>query len=174
ADAKFREDLYNRLKVVSLEIPSLRDRKEDIPELVNYFLAKYTKKNNKQVSHLTRDAMAKLAGYSWPGNVRELENAIERAVALANTAQIDVDDLPAEILKPASVPAPASDGQGPAPQLPDATNVGARLEELEKQHIMRVLAQVSYNKSRAAEVLGIDRATLYRKAQKYGIDLREK
>lgn len=165
ADSKFREDLYYRLKVVSLEIPSLRDRTEDIPELVSYFLAKYTRKNNKQVSHLTRDAMNALVKYNWPGNVRELENAIERAVALANTAQIDIDDLPSEILNAPSQQALTAE----AAPLPGS---GTSLEELEKQHIIKVLSQVNYNKSRAAEVLGIDRATLYRKAQKYGIDLK--
>ena len=175
ADGKFREDLYYRLKVVSLEIPPLRERKEDIPELVNYFLAKYTKKNNKQVSHLTREAMSALAKYTWPGNVRELENAIERAVALANTAQIDTDDLPAEVLRPESPALTPTVANAPAPAAKNVLEAGggASLEELEKQHIMKVLAQVSYNKSRAAEVLGIDRATLYRKAQKYGIDLHE-
>lgn len=170
ADGKFREDLYYRLKVVSLEIPSLRSRKEDIPELVSHFLAKYAKKNNKQVSHLTKDAMAALERYHWPGNVRELENAIERAVALANTAQIDVDDLPGEMSTAQLEPAQAQVASAPPQNNPQPGTEGS-LEDLERQHIVRVLSQVNYNKSKAAEILGIDRATLYRKAQKYGIEL---
>ncbi|MEW6056133.1 MAG: sigma-54 dependent transcriptional regulator [Bdellovibrionota bacterium] len=162
SEGRFREDLYYRLKVVSLEIPPLRERKEDIPELVNHFLAKYSAKNEKRVSHFTNEALRALIAYPWPGNVRELENAVERAVALTNTAQIDIDDLPVEIQKPGAL------------REHRATGTVSSLEDLEKQHIINTLQQVQYNKSRAAEVLGIDRATLYRKAQKYGIDLRER
>lgn len=168
AEEKFREDLYYRLNVVSLEMPPLRERREDIPELVNFFLAKYTRKNDKQVSHFTAAAMAALQKYHWPGNVRELENSIERAVALANTAQIDVDDLPSEIRNPEARHAELKSARSVPEDVPTS------LEELEKQHIVSVLQQVQYNKSRAAEILGIDRATLYRKAQKYGIDLNER
>lgn len=168
AEEKFREDLYYRLNVVSLEMPPLRERREDIPELVNFFLAKYTRKNDKRVSHFTAAAMAALQKYHWPGNVRELENSIERAVALANTAQIDVDDLPFEIRNPEARHAELKSGRSVPEDAPTS------LEELEKQHIVSVLQQVQYNKSRAAEILGIDRATLYRKAQKYGIDLNER
>jgi DNA-binding NtrC family response regulator len=166
AEGKFREDLYYRLKVVSLEIPPLRERKEDIAELVSHFVAKYARKNNKRVTSLTREAMDAILNYSWPGNVRELENTIERAVALTNTAQLDIDDLPPEVARP-------TQRTKTTPAI-TATGTQASLEELEKQHIIRTLEQVKYNKSRAAELLGIDRATLYRKAQKYGIDLRER
>jgi len=167
ADGKFREDLYYRLKVVSLEIPPLRERKSDIPDLVNYFLEKYSKKNNKQVSHLSKAAMNALDTYQWPGNIRELENTIERAVALSNTAEIDTDDLPREVLvQTQTIPQGAT--------VLDPSSQQASLEDLEKQHIVKTLEQVRYNKSRAAELLGIDRATLYRKAQKYGIDLNER
>lgn len=168
AAGKFRDDLYYRLKVVNLEIPPLRERKEDIPEIVSHFLAKYAKLNNKQISHLTQDAMDALSRYFWPGNIRELENTIERAVALANTTRIDIDDLPAELLNPNASPQKAPTNT----TLSESSN--ASLEELEKQHIIKTLIQVKYNKSKAAELLGIDRATLYRKAQKYGINLNER
>lgn len=161
---RFREDLYYRLKVVCLDVPPLRERKEDIAELVNYFLAKYTRRNNKAVSHLSSEAMQALSHYHWPGNVRELENVIERAVALTNTAQIDVDDLPIETRAPRQQAAPTE----------ASSSDQSSLEDLERAHIIKTLEQVKYNKSRAAEVLGIDRATLYRKSQKYGIDLSEK
>ncbi len=160
---KFREDLYYRLKVVLLEIPPLRERIEDLPELASYFLNKYIIKNNKKISKITESAISSLKKYSWPGNVRELENTIERIVALSNSSQIDLEDLPAEIRNPT-----ISDES-------NATNSQENsLEELEKKHILQVLSESNFNKSKAAEKLGIDRTTLYRKAQKYGIDLKEK
>lgn len=163
---KFREDLYYRLKVISLEIPPLRERIEDLPELTSYFLAKYSNKNGKRISHLTDSAVDRLKNYTWPGNVRELENTIERIVALTNSTQIDLDDLPQEIKNPVLKSAKPTNAR-------EFTEDKASLENLEKRHILEVLAQVRYNKSKAAEVLGIDRATLYRKAQKYGIELTE-
>lgn len=160
----FREDLFYRLRVISIEIPPLRERKEDIKELTNYFLNKYAKKNSKRISHLSPVAMQAMLNYRWPGNVRELENVIERAVALANTLQIDVEDLPLELQ---NTP-PHADREA------DKNTDQQSLEEIERNHIIRTLEQVQYNKSKAAEILGIDRATLYRKAQKYEIDLAEK
>jgi two-component system NtrC family response regulator len=123
-------------------------------------LAKFSEKSNKPVSHVSEEAFDLLRAYQWPGNVRELERAIERAVALAGTQVIFPEDLPSEIQAPAQVSA-----QGVS-----ATS----LEEMEKIHILKVLNDVQYNKSKASDVLGIDRATLYRKAQRYGIDLRGK
>jgi two-component system, NtrC family, response regulator AtoC len=163
---KFREDLFYRLKVISIELPPLRERLEDLPELINHFVAKFAAKNKKAVSHVSDDAMALLRRYSWPGNVRELEHAIERAVAMTNTAILFPEDFPAEL------------GAGPALSLPTGASGGpvpaSSLEEMEKAHILKVLQDVNYNKSKASEVLGIDRATLYRKAQRYGIELRGK
>lgn len=164
---RFREDLYYRLKVISFEIPPLRERKEDIPELASFFLSKYSKKNRKPVALITPKAMATLSKYSWPGNVRELENTIERAVALANTGQVDYDDLPEEITRAALYK------DEPLKETTSG-NTTSSLEEMEKGHILQVLQQVHYNKSKAADLLGIDRATLYRKALKYKIDLKEK
>ena len=162
---KFREDLYYRLKVIAIELPPLRSRMEDLPELIHYFLSKYAEKNKKAVSHVSDEAMALLGSYLWPGNVRELEHAIERAVALTGTSVLYPEDFPPEIARPgtpvAVVTSPSADG-------------ASSLEEMEKAHILKVLQDVAYNKSKASEVLGIDRATLYRKAQRYGIDLRGK
>jgi DNA-binding NtrC family response regulator len=164
---KFREDLFYRLKVIAIELPPLRERMEDLQELVSHFLARYAERNKKVVSHVTDDAMSLLRSYSWPGNIRELEHAIERAVAMANTRELYPEDFPSEIARPGSVPVPTgaapSDG-GPA----------SSLEDMEKAHIIKVLQDVNFNKSKASEILGIDRATLYRKAQRYGIDLRGK
>jgi DNA-binding NtrC family response regulator len=156
---RFREDLYYRLKVISIELPPLRERREDLPELVGFFLARYAERNRKRVSHVSDEAMARLRAYSWPGNIRELEHSIERAVAMANT----------EVLFPEDFPLGAPDSEGA-----EGAASASSLEEMERAHIVKVLNDVGFNKSRASEVLGIDRATLYRKAQRYGIDLRGK
>lgn len=173
---KFREDFYYRLKVIEIGIPPLRERVGDIPDLIDHFLAYYSSKNKKAVSHVSDEAMALLKSYAWPGNVRELEHVIERAVALTNSTILFPEDFHLENKDPA-MRAPlmqtgtASDSAAPS-ATPSASVVS--LEDMEKQHILKVLQDVHYNKSKASEVLGIDRATLYRKAQKYGIDLRGK
>jgi len=159
---KFREDLYYRLKVISITLPPLRERMEDLQDLVDHFLVRYADKNNKAVSHVSEEAMQLLRAYAWPGNIRELEHAIERAVAMTNTTVLFPEDFPPEIQR-GRVQDSGVEG-GPA----------TSLEEMERAHIIKVLQDVHYNKSKASEVLGIDRATLYRKAQRYGIDLRGK
>lgn len=160
---KFRDDLFYRLKVIEIALPALRDRMEDLPELVEHFLARYAENNKKRVSHVSRESMELLKGYSWPGNIRELEHAIERAVAMTRTTVLFPEDFPAELSK-----------SGTGATSVDATPSKPSLEDLEKMHILKILRETHYNKSRASEILGIDRATLYRKAQKYGIDLRGK
>lgn len=160
---KFREDLYYRLKVIEISIPPLRERREDIPQLVEVFLVRYAEKNRKQISHVSDEAMKSLMEYSWPGNVRELEHSIERAVALTKTSVLYPEDLPREIRQVAAAPSGTTAGA--------AAN---SLEDIEKLHILKVLQENGYNKSKAADALGIDRATLYRKASRYGIDLRGK
>lgn len=167
---KFREDLYYRLKVISIEIPPLRERREDLPDLVSYFLAVYSEKNKKRVSHVSDEAMVILRNYFWPGNIRELEHAIERAVAMTNTSILFPEDFPAEITKEES--AVVDVAKDVEPEGGDA--VVTSLNNMERAHILKVLQEVNYNKSKASEILGIDRATLYRKAQRYGIDLRGK
>jgi DNA-binding NtrC family response regulator len=165
-NGKFREDLYYRLKVIAIELPPLRERMEDLPHLVEHFLARYADKNKKSVSHVSEEAMSLLKAYSWPGNIRELEHAIERAVAMTNTAVLFPEDFPIEILRGGS--ALTADSM----QLEGGTQPRTSLEEMEKSHILKVLQEVHFNKSKASEILGIDRATLYRKAQRYGIELR--
>ena len=149
---KFREDLYYRLNVINLTIPALRERKEDIVELSRHFLKKYAKKLSKAITDFTPEALELLAGYHWPGNVRELENVVERAVILCESDRIGADDL--------SIPSSAK-----------AAELGANpsLEEMEKAYILRVLKEAGNNQSKASQLLGIDRKTLYLKLKKYGI-----
>lgn len=151
-----RGDLMDRLNIITMEIPPLRSRIEDLSELVSTFLAKFSEKNSKRISHLTDSAMEKLRGYGWPGNVRELERVIERAVALSAGTVLEAEDFP-DLGKSA---------------VASESEPGASLETVEKVHIQRVLEETGFNKSRASEILGIDRATLYRKAKIYGIDLK--
>jgi len=155
--AKFREDLFYRLSVVPIHLPSLRERKEDIPLLVDHFLRKYNKKAKKSIEGVSLRAIEALTEYDWPGNIRELENTIERAVVLSKTNGIDMEDLMYHGIS-------ASTGL--------AGSVGGNyktLEEMEKEYIKAVLQAQFGNKSRAAEVLGIDRKTLWAKIKKYKI-----
>ena len=158
-EGTFRKDLYFRLNVVSIHLPSLRERKSDIPTLVHWFLDKFAPKQMLQVSS---EAMKCMVQYDWPGNVRELENCIERAVALGTDKILDANDLPAALQNFESVVV-AETGQKPA-QL-SATD----LEELEKATISRVFEQVHGDKALAGKMLGISRATLYRKLKRYNI-----
>ncbi len=148
----FREDLYYRLNVITVTLPPLRERKEDIPALARYFIKKYSGKLAKTATDFTAEALEQLAGYHWPGNVRELENVIERAVILCETDTIGALDL--------FIPSAAV-----------VTERGANpsLEEMEKNYILRVLKEADHNQSKASQLLGIDRKTLYLKLKKYGI-----
>lgn len=159
---RFREDLYYRLKVIEIEIPSLRDRKEDIPELALVFLKKYSTKLGKDIHSISPDAMKTLLSYRWPGNVRELEHQIERAVTLTSASVLSLDDF--DFIRNAGAEPEAEVAGGPSSD--------QSLEDMERVHILKVLKDVDFNKSKASEILGIDRATLYRKAQKYGIALK--
>jgi len=162
AEGKFREDLYYRLKVIQIDLPPLRERMGDLPELVNHFVAVHAERIGKRVSHISEEAMAALANYPWPGNIRELEHAIERAVTMTRTTVLYPEDFPPEI---AAVSGESALSAGGTP---------TSLEEVERQHIMRVLEEANYNKSKAAAILGIDRKTLHRKAQRYRIRLPDK
>lgn len=159
---RFRDDLYYRLKVIEIALPPLRDRMEDLPELVSHFLALYAESNAKRVSHVCPEAMERLLKHRWPGNVRELENAIERAVAMSSGQVLFPEDF--QLL-------PAATAAVRAAPPSEAGDRKASLEEMERVHIEKVLREARYNKSKASALLGIDRATLYRKAQRYGIDL---
>ena len=155
-EGKFREDLYYRLAVVDIRIPPLRERAGDIPLLVSRFLKEFSAANGGRVTGMTPAAMKILESYSWPGNVRELRNAVERMVVLSQGGLLDVGDVPEHMRAPS---APAADD---AAALPPGT-----LDETEKAKILSVLDQVGGNRSRAAQVLGISRRTLYRKLDEY-------
>ncbi len=150
----FREDLYYRLNVFSVTIPPLRDRPEDIEELAMHFLLKYGRKFSKSVEGIDAPALKTLMGYRWPGNVRELENIMERAVILSDSRLIGRETILIQ-------EAPAADGQ---------SQEKLSLEEMEKDYILRVLEAAGGNQSRASQILGIDRKTLYLKLRKYGMD----
>jgi len=145
---EFREDLYYRLNVIRIDLPPLRERAEDIPLLARYFLAKFNKRMEKDVRRISGDAMQTLVNYSWPGNIRELENALERAVVVAETDEIQTGDLPLTLA------AQAADLQQ------DWT-----LEHVKQEHITRVLELVGGNKKKAAKLLGLDATTLWRKSK---------
>jgi two-component system, NtrC family, response regulator len=148
---EFREDLFYRLNVFTIELPSLRDRTEDIPALVNYFLSLYGNKANRQLC-LTKEALTLLQRYSWRGNIRELRNVLERASILADGSEIFPEHLPYEIQKQ------------------DVTNANnLSLASVEKNHIQKVLQHTKGNKTRTAEYLGIGLTTLYRKIEEYHI-----
>ncbi|MEW6264842.1 MAG: sigma-54 dependent transcriptional regulator [Thermodesulfobacteriota bacterium] len=155
-EGRFRTDLYYRLNVMEVRMPSLSERTEDIPLLVHNFLARKNRQTGKQISGLAPEAMDVLLNYSWPGNVRELENVIERAVILATGDQIQVKDL-SEDLVDLSV----------RTFRPSETNLPT-LEEQEMNYIRWVLDKTAWNKTKAAEILGIDRASLWRKLKRFG------
>jgi len=156
---QFRKDLYFRLNVVTVHLPPLRERRSDIPILVHWFLDRHAKDSSIQV---TNSAMKWLLQYDWPGNVRELENCIERATALGDGKRIDDSDLPPSIVP---LPAPADVVGMPPPGSLSSTD----LEDIERATIQRVFEQVKGDKVVAGKMLGISRATLYRKLKRYNI-----
>lgn len=170
-EGKFREDLFYRLRVLSINVPPLRERPEDIPDLVNYFLAQNNQKTGRRLVGVSDEAMSILRKYYWPGNIRELENMMERAAAMTNTTILYPEDFPADLSQSAPQQMESSSALAAAPK-PEAKPVHS-LEDLERQHIIKTLAETKFNKSRTAEILGIDRVTLYRKAHRYGISLSE-
>ena len=157
ANGQFREDLYYRLNVVTIELPPLRERKEDIPLLAQHFLKKFAVENQKEITGFSPEATDFLLKYEWPGNVRELENAIERAVILAKNSYIEVADLPRESLT-----------------LARSAPLVKSLAEVEKNHILNILAKTRGNNySEAARILGISRVTLYNKIKAYGLNVKK-
>jgi DNA-binding NtrC family response regulator len=150
---RFREDLYYRLNVIEMRLPPLRERREDIPLLVDAFLNKFGQARGKDVKGVSETTLALLIDYAWPGNVRELENVIERAVTLSRGDKILPDDLPATI----------QGSRGERRVLDEAAEKMHPLHEIEKEYIKKILEKMGGNKYQAAQVLGIDRKTLYRK-----------
>jgi DNA-binding NtrC family response regulator len=152
---KFREDLYWRLNVIQLSLPPLRKRPFDIPLLIEHFISRYAEASGEPTLEVSAEALALLTAYSWPGNVRELENVIERAAAMARGATLTPDDLPAR-LRPGN--------QAPS-VLSQARENQMTLRQLEQTYVAETLRRAGGNKSRAAEMLGLDRKTLYRKLE---------
>jgi two-component system response regulator HydG len=155
---RFREDLYYRLNVVTLRVPPLRERREDIPLLAQHFLEVFSARNRKTVKGFTPQAMDRLLKYDWPGNIRELMNTVERAVVLSRSEYLDEVDLSPVTKETAAGAAPAGE---PSETLP--------LEEVERTTILKTLEQTGGNKSEAARRLGITRRTLHQKLKKYGM-----
>ncbi len=156
-EGRFREDLYFRIKVVHIHLPPLRERKEDIPLLLNSFLQMYCRKYGRGEMKFSKEALSILMGYSWPGNVRELENEVERLVALAPCNEIRPEDLSEEIRKGEQLK-PSKEEEGISP---------CSIEEMEKRLITRVLEHTGFNKSEAARILGISREGLRKKLMRY-------
>jgi DNA-binding NtrC family response regulator len=155
AQQEFREDLYYRLKVVTIELPPLRERMSDLPLLFDFFLKRYSARRGKTLA-VHPEVLSFLAGYSWPGNVRQLENVVERAVALNTSGVFAIEDLPEEMQ--------ASKRKMPQPH----EGAWLTLAEMEEHYIQEVIAATGGNISRAAEILGIDRRTLYRRMERGG------
>jgi DNA-binding NtrC family response regulator len=166
-DGRFRADLFYRLNVVSLHVPPLRERAEDIPALLEHFLALYRQRFNRPALDLSTEARRQLAAYRWPGNVRELRNCLERAAALATTDMLEA----AQVLPAGETIQDMGSGPASQPLTPDAqSTTPSTLEQLERQHILRVLDETGGNRERAAAVLGISARTLYRKLREYERD----
>jgi DNA-binding NtrC family response regulator len=152
AEERFRQDLYFRLNVVRIEVPPLRDRRDDIPALVAHFMKLHGRALGKNHMTVSNETMKRLLSYPWPGNVRELSNVIERACILCEGDAIDFDDLPTELVSDVGLP----------------TGLKSAVEEFEERHIAWVLRAANGNRERAAKMLEIDQATLYRRLAKYG------
>lgn len=163
---RFLSDLFYRIEVISITLPPLRERREDVLLLANHFIKRYAKQYEKQMGDITPRALAALTNYSWPGNVRELENVIARAVILSKEKEIDLLDLP-ERIKAHEAHA-VSETRAPfMAEIPDA---GIKLKEMERELIQRTLEKCQGNKSLAADLLGISRKALYEKISRYGIN----
>jgi transcriptional regulator with PAS, ATPase and Fis domain len=162
-EMRLREDLYYRINTVTIRIPPLRERPEDLSMLAQHFLTRFAEKHSKPVTGIGGDAYQVLLSYGWPGNVRELEHAIERAVLVARSAEINVSDLPEAVTRGRPVGAVAAKVEEP----PAATTLN--LEERERQAILQALEATNWNKQAAAALLGLHRPTLYSKMRKHGI-----
>jgi two-component system response regulator HydG len=157
-EGRFREDLFYRLNVITVYVPPLRDRSEDIPLLADHFLRRYTEKNNKPMAGFTHAAMERLSAYHWPGNVRELENVVERAVVLTKNQSIGEEDLPRDLFAALEV----GDGRT------ISVAVGTPLEEVERRLIHETLKRTKGDKRLAAQLLGIATRTIYRRLESWG------
>jgi DNA-binding NtrC family response regulator len=159
AQEQFREDLYYRLRVIEINTPPLRDRRDDIPLLANYFIGKYTKRFNKPMEGMTTRVLGALMRHDWPGNVRELENVIQRAIILGRGKTIDMDSLAPDILQAGEMSGRAIDRMQPQ-----------TLEEVEVYFVRKTLRETGGDRALCAEILGIDKSTLWRKIKRYNIE----
>jgi two-component system response regulator HydG len=157
---RFREDLYYRLNVFQIEVPPLKKRREDIPLLADFFLARYTEENRRQVKSISPKAMDMLMRYDWPGNVRELENTIERSVIICKNDTITTDTLPAALNKDLKYLSDRGESH----------TLGRTLKEAEKEMIIQTLEEVGGNRTKTAKILGISRRTLQLKLKQYGVN----
>jgi transcriptional regulator with PAS, ATPase and Fis domain len=171
-EGTFREDLYYRINVINIQVPALRDRKEDLPVLVDHFLLKSCKEKEVPLKQITSRAMEKVFDYQWPGNIRELENEVERLVVLSGS-ELKVGP---ELLSPRirdAVAVGGSGGSGKSMNLKFNGKLKDAMEELEKSMIKEGLRRTKWNKSKLAKELGISRAGLIMKVDKYGLDKRK-
>jgi len=184
-DGRFREDLYHRLNVIALKLPPLRERREDIPLLLDHFLQQFSKENNRPLGRFTREAMKPLMDYHWPGNVRELENVVERAIVLSSREEIDVDLLPEPILTRGMLGdarlqlsdllnslAKESNQSTPAGQ--PAPSLFEIMEQIERRVILDMLEQTGWNQTEAAERFQVPLSTLNQKIKRLGIEIRRR
>ncbi|HVH89372.1 MAG TPA: sigma-54 dependent transcriptional regulator [Terriglobales bacterium] len=165
-EGKFREDLYYRLNVISVNLPPLRNRMEDVPLLVNHFLARFSEENGLPTRHFTADAMRPMLNYTWPGNVRELENVIERAVVLSSGTNINVDLLPDSLLGDSTVPALTEESIN--------ASLFDIMEECERRVIVSMLEKCGWNQTEAAERFRIPLSTLNQKIKRLSIEVRKR
>ncbi len=159
SEGRFREDLFYRLNVISINLPPLRERPEDIEPLARHFLRRFASRMSRDIRDITPEGLDALQSYGWPGNVRELENVMERAVILTNGSAITTDVIPLQVGRSAAQP----------PTVPARKPEMLALEEMERQHIEAVLKENRYNKSRTAEILAISRRTLDRRIAEFGM-----
>lgn len=158
-EGKFREDLYYRLAVVEIALPSLTHRREDLPLLERYFVEKFAKEYEKPIAGLTRRAQSRMATYPWPGNIRELESVIGNACMMSDSKFLDISDLPERI-------------QAQSSDQSSTDETFSSLEEVSRRHVMRVLERVGGNKARAAQILGVGRATIYQLLSRMKLEKR--
>ncbi|HKO04742.1 MAG TPA: sigma-54 dependent transcriptional regulator, partial [Candidatus Acidoferrales bacterium] len=179
-EGRFREDLFHRLNVINIHLPPLRDRREDVPGLVEVFLGRYCAENNKGARRFSINAMKLMLDYGWPGNVRELENAVNRAVVLSIAEVMDVDLLPEairtrEIVKGVRLQLseflPAENGSSPGTSAP---SLFAIMEEIERRIILDMLERTNWNQTEAAERFQVPLSTLNQKIKRLGIEIRRR
>lgn len=184
-EGRFREDLYHRLNVIHIQLPPLRDRREDVPQLLAHFMVRFCEENAKPMRQFTPAAMRLLMDYDWPGNVRELENVVERAVVLSATERVDVDLLPESIRSKEIVrgvrlqlseflpPLPGEPGARSAADSPNPS-LFQIIDEVERRIIVDMLERTGWNQTEAAERFLIPLSTLNQKIKRLGIDVRRR